>query len=547
MGANPNSPHENKVPTKLKSIKDNVLGLFGSPIETSLTPFYLLKNYALLPLAGYKLSDLVRTQMDTSIDAFHSPAAKAKILKDNVAGIKTSYLNPHIQKANESIKTNLEDVLTRSKTGFETLKAGLEKLLPDPVARTKLAFLNAIEDKPGADGLASLQTTRALSDDLKQYQLRMEALFELLKTPNAIDNPRVITAYVKEQYKQVLEQLKAKKTADLEKITVKMTAFRAGNHFTPSECAELEATLKKELEEAYDKAEKGLDKDFKTGVKPEKKEGKDVDEGTPSLFDELDKATRQAEAELHNFVLFAEKSKSKSLVVSGLSAGLGAGALSQGRIYRDVSFDDYAKSIPERDSSWLSVEAWMQYAQFLMNNNGVLVTPTGLRLNYSDNGVQFTFPSAHSFYHHYQDRLLGADMMMMVNEIVKQGKKEITLELTSCDDPELRKVLMEEFYYAAHLAGFPDDKIKFQIAGCPRAKSEEEQKPIDNKTAAECMGMLGSAPSRAQQKKQAWQAEQDVLDVNQNIELKRDVKALAERIEEMLDPNQAAIAGLGRP
>ncbi len=530
---------DNKARTQARNFKEQMT-MWRSPISTALSPAYLLKNYA-LGLVGYDLSDLIGTQMDTSIDAFHSPQARAQILRNNVEGIKTSHLNEHIKKANQSIRTNLEDVLTRTTTGFETLKASIEKLLPDPAAQEKLDLLTAMEDIAGNQGYASLRTTRALNDEMEQFKLRMEALQELLET-NAVDNPRVITAYVKEQYAKLLEQLKLKKTADLNKIAENMRDLRrdGGPRFTNSEYAELEATLKKDINEVYEKAEKALDKDFKTGTPAEKKDGKDVDKGTPSLFSNLDKATKQAEAELLNFVLFAEKSKSKMLVESGLSGGLGAGSLNNGRIYRDISFDDYAQSLPERDSSWVSPTAWMQYAQFLMNNKGELTTPSGLRISHTDGGMQFSFPSGSSFYHHYQDRLLGADMMMMVNEIVRQGKDEITFVLTECSDPKLRKVLMEEFYYAAHLAGFPDDKIKFEISGCPRAKTEEEQKPIDNKTAAECMGMLGRAPKRAQLKKAQWDQDQAALDNTVYV------KGLSDRIDDMINQNAPALQGLGR-
>jgi hypothetical protein len=246
--------------------------------------------------------------------------------------------------------------------------------------------------------------------------------------------------------------------------------------------------------------------------------------------------------------LFAEKSKSKSLVESGLHGGLGAGALSNGRIYRDVSFDDYATSLPERERSWVSLEAWRQYAAYLMNNSGDLTTPTGLRLKQQGGTISFSFPSGFAFYYHYQDRLLGADMMSMVNEIVRQGAENgIVFELNDCYDPELRKVLMQEFYYAARLAGLEDDKIFFKISGCPRAKNDEEKKPIDNKSAAECISMLGDAPARAGRKKQQWEQEKKVLDTTANVELNRDVSDLSDRIDDKINLNADALHAMGRP
>lgn len=538
-------PDDNKAKTKAKNLKER-LSIWPSPIQTALSPAYLIKNYA-LGVTGYDLSSLVATQSSQSMDAFFSPTARAKILKDNVAGIKTSFLNEHIKKANQSIKTNVEDVLTRTTTGFESLKGTLEKLSADgrdtdkEKAAKKLLALTIIEDAAGTGDEDSLYKTRHINSEINEFQLRMEALQEMLES-NEVDNPRVITAYVKEQYDKILEQLKLKRTADLNKIAAKMSIIREHPDFTSSEYTELEATLKKDANEAYDKAEKGLDKDFKTGVAPEKKDDKEVNKGTNSLFKDLEEATVKAEAELHNFVLFSEKSKSKSLVESGLHGGLGAGALSNGRIYRDVSFDDYARSQPERDSSYFSLTAWYQYADYLINNSGDLTTPTGLRLKQQSGRISFSFPSGFAFYYHYQDRLLGADMMSMVNEMVRQGAENgIVFELNDCSDPNLRKVLMQEYYYAARLAGLEDDKIFFKISGCPGAKDDEEKKPID-KSAAECMHMLGDAPARAGRKKQQWEQEKNVLDTTANVALNRDVSNLSERIDDKINLNKEAFS-----
>lgn len=504
------------VRTRMKTYKEELNTLKTSTIECITAPLHLVKNY-LMTTAGF---DLMERQSQQSIDEFHSPKAHAKILKDNVAGIKTSYLNPHVKKACESIHTHLEVNLKRATTGVETLKRAI---IPPNQAKTDA--LIALEE--------SLESTRQFNEPLQLFKLRMETLEQLLRS-NSVDNPRVITAYIKDQYDKMLEQLKLKKTADLELVSHRITALKQrpgpGDHFSDFELDDLEASLKKDINESYDKAEKGIDKDFKTGVPPEQKDGKDIDKGTPSLFKEFDKATRQAEAELHNFVLFAEKSKSKTLLESGLSAGLGTGIGDKGRTkYRENSFEKYAASIPERETGWLSPTAWFQYSQFLMNNRSELVTPSGLRLSVTDSGIQFSFPTSWSSYYHYQDRLLGADMMILVKRILALGKDEITLTL-NCDDPMLRKKIMEEFYYAAHLAGFPDDKIKFSIAACPAAHNEEEKKPIDGKTANEIKSMLGSAPTRAQLKKQEWDQEQQVIDRNANQELHNDVEELESKI-----------------
>lgn len=518
------------VRTKMKTFKEEMSTIKTSAIEFVSTPLHVIKNY-MMSAAGF---DLMERQSQQSIDEFHSPKAHAKILKDNVAGIKTSYLNPHVKKACESIHTHLETNLTRATTGIETLKRGINP--PDP-AKTQL--LTDLE--------ASLEATRQFNEPLLLFKLRMEALEQLLLT-NSVDNPRVITAYIKDQYDKMLEELKLKKAADLKLVTETIERFRAqsGNHFADHELPDLEASLKKDINESYDKAENGINKDFKTGVPPEKKDGKDVDKGTPSLLNELDKATRQAEAELHNFVLFAEKSKSKTLLESGLSAGLGTGISDHGRAkYRENSFEKYAASIPERESAWLSPTSWFQYSQFLMNNRSDLTTPSGLRVGVTDNGIHFSFPTGGAFYYHYQDRLLGADIMMMVKEVLRRGKDEITLTLT-CDDPILRKKIMEEFYYAAHLAGFPDDKIKFSIAACPRAHNEEEKKPIEGKTATETKGMLGSAQRRAQQKKQEWDQEQQIIDKDTKQELNNDVDELERRINVIVGLDEEEIQAVAR-
>lgn len=512
------------------------------PLDMALSPVYLVKNYG-MSLLGF---DLLSRQMDKSIDEFHSPKAKAKILKDNYAGIKTSYLDEHVKKANQAISTHLTSNLTRGTTGFETLLNALDPLpaADDP----SLPRLQRRRDLL-TTAQTQLQITRGLNEELTLFKLRMETLQELL-AKNEVDNPRIIVGYIKEQYDKALEQLKLKRTADLAKVDEQITALRTDNTDTgrgyplaAHEIAALEAALKKDINEAYEKAEKGLDKEFKTGTPPDKKD--ENDKGTPSLLTELDKSVKKSEAELIQFVLFAEKSKSKTLVESDLTLGLGTGANTHGRIYRNVSFSDYANSIPERDKSWVSPTAWFQYAQFLMNNQGQLHTPSGLRIGYNGDQITFSFPSGGSFYHHYQDRLLGADMMMMVNDIAKLGTGKIVLNL-ECDDPVLRKKIMEEFYYCAHLAGFTDDQIFFKVSGCPRADNEEERKPIENKKASEIMGHLGSAPSRAQAKKQEWDQEHKILEQSESIERNREIQKLGDHIDDLIGMDRPGIEAVGR-
>ena len=533
--------NDKRVKTEVPTMRKRLSAMKSSPLDMVLSPAYIALNYGL----GLFGADLLQHQMDTSIDRFHSPKARAKILKENVKGIKTSYLNEPIKKANQSITTNLVNTLTRTTTGFESLLQAIDPMLLDPAhgprALQKQNLLTNTQTRLGP--------TRGLNEELNLFTLRMKTLQQLLDK-NEVDDPRVISAYVKDEYDRMLKQLKLKKTADLTAIDTEIANLRVRNAelgvplLTDHEINTLAATLKKEIDEAHEKAEKALDKDVKTGTPPDKKD--EADKGTPALLTEFDKAVNQAEAELTNFVLFAEKSKSKTLVESeDLTARLGIGGAHQGEKYRDASFLDYANSLPDRDHSWVSPTAWFQYAQFLMNNRGELSTPSGLRVSYSDGNINFSFPPHNAVYYHYQDRLLGADLMIMVKDMVKNGFSSVTLTL-ECDNPELRKKIMEEFYYCAHLCGFPDDKIMFKIGECRRSRDEEEKKPIDNKKASEIMGKLGRAPKRAQAKKAQWDQEQAVLDKSNKVDCQRAVAELDERIDNIIGQDEPAIHAVGR-
>ena len=529
-----------EVPTMRKRL--SAIKIKTSPLDMVLSPAYIALNYG----RGLFGVDILQHQMDTSIDQFHSPKARAKILKENFKGIKTSYLNEHIKKANQSITTNLVNTLTRTTTGFESLLQALDPMSldhnQDPRAQQKQNLLTLKQTR--------LEPTRGLNEELNLFAVRMKTLQQLLDK-NDVNDPRVITAYVKDQYDRMLKQLKLKKTADLSTVDTEIADLRVRNtqggaplHLTEHEINTLAATLKKEINEAHEKAEKALDKDFKTGTPADKKD--ETDKGTPALLTELDSSVIQAEAELTNFVLFAEKSKSKTLVESeDLTARLGIGGSHHGEKYRDISFIDYANSLPDRDHSWISPTAWFQYAQFLANNRGELSTPSGLRVSYSNGSINFSFPPHNAFYYHYQDRLLGADLMLMVKDMVKNGYTTITLTL-ECDDPVLRKKIMEEFYFCAHLCNYPDDKIMFQIGECRRAEGDEEKKPIGNKKASEIMEKLGSAPKRAQAKKAHWDQEQAVLDKGAKVDCQRAVADLDERIDNIIGHDQPAIQAVGR-
>ncbi|PJD92677.1 MAG: hypothetical protein CK424_03580 [Legionella sp.] len=480
--------------------------------NTALSAAYVLAAYGMEAVG----LDLVSRQTEKSIDQFHSPKARAQMLRDNIAGIKTKGMIAPLKQTMESMATHLKG-LKSSTTGFEGLKDQIKRQ-GNNVAQ--LALLKTFEGK--------LSSTRIYDFDVSEPSKRLEVLHGLMEN-DEVNDPRAILAYITSQYDNLLKELKRKKETDLKLIKNTILVMKQ-QPSCPQEddINKLEQDLINTLNERYDKAEKGIKTDFETGV-PAAKEG---EKGTPSLKSLLENEAQKAELELINFVIFSEKSKSKEVVESDLSMRVGAPGADKGKKYRKLSFEDYANDAnPERSAAWFSVEAWQHYGQYLMNNKAVLTTPSGLRMNHDERGVSIKFPASSSFYYHYQDRLLGSDMMLMVNEIKRQGKTEIKLTLT-VHDPKLRQKIMEEFYYAAHLAGFPDNKIKFQVRFTEKEKAEES---IENKTAEEIMGRLGSAPSRAQTKAQMWKQEQETVSKDSKIALNREVHSIEERIDEILE------------
>ncbi|NDH68397.1 MAG: hypothetical protein EBY22_10970, partial [Gammaproteobacteria bacterium] len=254
--------NDKRVKTEVPTMRKRLSAIKTSPLDMVLSPAYMALNYG----RGLFGVDILQHQMDTSIDQFHSPKARAKILKENFKGIKTSYLNEHIKKANQSITTNLVNTLTRTTTGFESLLQALEPMLLDTMqahrAQQKQALLTTTQTR--------LEPTRGLNEELNLFAVRMKTLQQLLDK-NDVNDPRVITAYVKDQYDRMLKQLKLKKTADLSTVDTEIAdlsrrnALGGGPHLTEHEINTLAATLKKEINEAHEKAEKALDKDFKTG------------------------------------------------------------------------------------------------------------------------------------------------------------------------------------------------------------------------------------------------------------------------------------------
>ncbi len=504
--------------TKYKSFKDR-LTIAKTP-NTVFSNAYLLAAYG-MEAVGF---DLLSRQVDTSIDQFHSPKARAKILSDNVAGIKTKGLVAPVKKCIGSLTTHLNG-LRHSSTGFESAKQKMESILIGSTAgdkedaREKLQKIKALEN--------SLATSRVYNFDLSEVKKRLEVLHEFLEN-DEVDDPRAIVAYITDQYKVLFDELKRKRESDLKLIKENIATARTDNDILPvSELNKIEQDLIKTVNESYDKAEQAIKSDFETGV-PAAKKG---EQGTPGLKSVLEEETQKAELELIHFVIFSEKTKSKEVVEASLGMSAGPAGSNQGKKYRSLAFEDYVRDEkPERSNAWLSLESWRHYGEYLMNNKAELYTPSGLRLSHDGNGsVSIKFPSSWSFYYHYQDRLLGSDLMLMVDEIKRQGKTEITLTLT-IHDPKLRQKIMEEFYYAAHLAGFPDDKIKFNVK-C----SEKEDQSIDNKTAKEIQGRLGNAPNRAKIKAGTWDQERAAVSKESKKELNRHVQGIDDRIEDILN------------
>ncbi|MCR9192778.1 MAG: lipocalin/fatty-acid binding family protein [Gammaproteobacteria bacterium] len=484
-------------------------------------------------------ADLFGLEMQPSeelLEAHHAPKAREEIYRANVAGVKTNELNGLVKRALTSSKTHLAD-LTPGKTGFEDqiseLRAHIAANPADMAAAGRVAPLTAIE--------RDLLPSRVPSFEINQFEERLAVLHELLERKD-VDDPRVIIAYIKEQYAKLSQELDSKKTSDLALIDAKIADIRAGNLLSEDATVALEKSLKDRVNEAHDKAKKGLETDFKQGV-PAAKEG---EKATPSLFADFDKAAQKAEAELFSFVMYAEIIKTKAAVDPSLTAGVGPGlAPDDPKRYRNIKFEDYIQAQAERSHDLFSAKAWSQYFSYLLNQKAELETTSGLRMKIDpgSGSVSMTFPSNSIFssYYSLDESYLEDDMMMLVNEIVRQGKDTISLSVES-DDPKIRAKVMEAFYVAAKLAEppFDDSKIKFSAT-----ITEEQKNSFQDKTATEIMGQLGSAPSRVAAKRQKWNAEKESIKKESNQQQLRDMASLDRKIEDILDHRRHLHAAAG--
>ncbi|HVT62735.1 MAG TPA: hypothetical protein VHD33_04520 [Legionellaceae bacterium] len=503
------------MPTQYKGFKERFKAVktpVSSAINAVKTTTYIAGSYA-MSIVGLDLG----TQVEKSIDQFFSPRARANLFKDNIAGLKVKGLIPSVKQSIQSLETHLK-VLEHPNTGFEELKNKLHMQSQDTRNSHQNAAKNQLNQLITIEG--NLRAIRYPSFDINEIQKRFEVLKDILERDD-VEDPRTIPAYVDIQLKALAKHIKDKKASDLQAIERQMNALRNGiNHDVLSidEITKLEQTLIKTLNETYDKFEAGIKKDFEEGV-PAAKQG---DTPVLSIKNLMQKEADKAEAELFNLVLFSEKTKSKEVVDANPGA-LGAHGANKGKKYRSITFEEYVQDQPRTQSL-------LDFAQYLMNNKAEIYGLGGLRIKHDgQGGISMTIPHGLSLYYHYQDRLLGADIMSIVNQIKAQGKEEITLTL-DVHDAKLRQKIMEEFYYAATLAGFPPDKIKFNVT-----YTEDPEKSISNKTASEIMGRLGQAPQRAGIKQQIWQQEQAEVDKESKVALNRRVAALDQKIENILN------------
>ena len=93
--------------------------------------------------------------------------------------------------------------------------------------------------------------------------------------------------------------------------------------------------------------------------------------------------------------------------------------------------------------------------------------------------------------------------------------------------------MMQDAYAAARLAGFPDNKITFNIPDPP-----ENKNPIENKTAAELGGQLNNGRQRAESRLAAWEKQKQDLEKDQKPVIDNQVTEIARAIAEKLNPDE---------
>jgi len=466
----------------------------------------------------------VQAHSNLSLEQFHSPKAHTKILTDYEKSIKVKGL---IQPVDELLKglTAQLDGIRSTTTGLEDFKKKIEdhETLTEAEKEAKIKFSEGVEK--------TLGPTRATSPEVQDFQKRLEILLELLNKDET-DNPRVIVAYIDDEYHKLIKQLQDDKQHALEAVTKQFGELKGlgGGAMSAKELDEMQKEMEKRITDSYDKAQTELDKLYEKGTPA----ATEKDKAVPGLRERFVKTADQAEQELINLVLYAEHTDSKAIPTpKTLSAGAGVAPDNDGPgKYRNVGFDEYLAVKPERASTWFSSQAWSDYLKFLCNQNHELYTPSGLLLNHQKNDkgetiIAITLPAGFGIYHHYYDNQLESDLLCMMNELKAKGKDEVNITI-NIHNPALRQEIMEKAYIAAKLAGFPDEKIKFNVTF-----HEDDKRTINDKTAKEIRGQLGQAPSRAQTIQNSWNAQKKAAENPQK--LRAEVASLDRKINGILD------------
>ena len=462
-----------------------------------------------------------------SLENYFSPHAKEAILKKHVLGMKTSFLNAHVDDVLKSIDNNITKNLNLEKITLAKLKASVKE---DP---TKMTAIN--------NAITALEATTALNQELDDFQARIQSLQELLKN-NSVHNPAVIVQYIKDEYKKGLEAVQQKKQHDLD--LVKKT-FDTLEGFTDEEkevIGEEKSVLEKRINEAFEKAETGLKKDFDTDTPDEKdNEGNIKAKGSKCLISLLDAAVKQSESEFLNFYLFSEQTSSKRLAkdTQALTAGVGMPDDEDDSIkFREVKFSEYVQSMPEDDPD----QNWFGKMQNHLRFNNKLKTPSGLEIEYKGESMSFNIPSRYwPHYHHAEDNLLVTDMSIVVNHVKANNYSAIVFTLNTSNHL-IRDDAMEAFYMAARLAGFKDEDIYFEIGPCSGAVRDEDKKEIRGK-ASELGGKLSSARAKTSILEEQWRKDQDQINKEKKHSLNNAKKDLAKEIENFRNQNKEDIIG----
>ena len=168
----------------------------------------------------------------------------------------------------------------------------------------------------------------------------------------------------------------------------------------------------------------------------------------------------------------------------------------------------------------------------LKNNNGTLSFSLPVNALHPINKLWDLVVGNPMFYHNSANNLLLNDFLLVMNQLKAQGFKSCTISI-NVDDPKLRDRMMQDAYAAARLAGFPDNKITFNIPDPP-----ENKNPIENKTAAELGGQLNNGRQRAESRLAAWEKQKQDLEKDQKPVIDNQVTEIARAIAEKLNPDE---------